>query len=311
VSDPLRPNRIKRRRRRTRRLQLALALTFAAYAFSFSFLWPSIADEARAVAGTVVVLALVSDGSVLPSLRLRQILLQLGLIDSETSDDEAAITYERDQLSAEVSALRQQAKERHAAVSQMQHEADRLAKIIEAYRSQASSEFQQAATDLLGEESAASVASHYREWADELHQRHRTARLWSIIVVVVGSVAITGLLLYGTAHQFNGQLLAAKISIGIPVAVLYTLLYRESAQYRREGLLAANISVQMRSIAAYTIWLDKESKDAVRRKLGEALFVGPPSHLLETSGSSDQSLPNDVVMELLRSALGVRQTQAR
>jgi hypothetical protein len=195
---------------------------------------------------------------------------------------------------------RSRLRELNAKIEERQREADRLEKIIENYRQQASNEFRQVATDLLGEEAAATVAGHYSYWADELTRRYRRTRRAAVAVLVTGSLLVTGLLLYGASRDFDAQVLVAKVTVSVPFGVAYALLYVESVQYRREALVAANISVQMRSVAAYTIWLDQESKNAVRRKLGEAIFVGPPAHLLhEDKPPETPPLAPDLLLRII------------
>lgn len=190
------------------------------------------------------------------------------------------------------------------AIAERSREAERLERIIENYRAEASSEFRQAATDLLGEESAATVAGYFTEWARSLGDKHASARRIAIALVVIGGTAVSLLLLRGVERGFDAQLVVAKLSVGIPFGVLYTVFYREAVHYRRDELMAESVAVQMRSVAAYTIWLDKDSKDAVRRKLGEAIFVGPPAHLVHDGKHlPPDAVSQDLLLQLVRSLL--------
>lgn len=235
---------------------------------------------------------------VLPSLRRLLVVLQQGTYDDVLQRREA------ERRRAELDGLEGQIADRT-------REAERLQKIIENYRVEASSEFRQAATDLLGEESATTVAGHFGDWAERLNRKHLLARRIAISLVVVGGAIVSGLLLYGVNEGFDTQLVIAKISVGIPFGVLYTVFYKESTQYRRDSLMAHNVAVQMRSVAAYTIWLDQESKNAVRRKLGEAIFVGPPSHLVHDGRSPEPNpLPQDFLLQVVQSLLAARPNQA-
>jgi hypothetical protein len=156
------------------------------------------------------------------------------------------------------------------------------------------------------------VADYYNEWAKDLTARHRRTGRYAVLSLMTGSALVVGLLLYGVTHKFDTQLVLAKVAVSVPFGVLFATLYAEANQYRREALVAANVAVQMQSVAAYTIWLDQESKDAVRRRLGEAIFVGPPTHLLHDAKSAPadaEMLPANVVLRLLDTLLPRAPTQ--
>lgn len=141
------------------------------------------------------------------------------------------------------------------------------------------------------EEAAGHVAEgelslHFSSY-EKSEKRAANISRYAVIAIVVAATVFVFYSLNSTDSGFTWLDLAKKVSIIVPAVALAAYLARESTRHRENSTWAATISVQLKTIKAYTDSLSSESRESIRSEFGSRIFTQrSPRHDLSSQGPS-------------------------
>lgn len=178
----------------------------------------------------------------------------------------------RQTLKAEV---RQWRTEAHRALETLDALADLKAAVERTHAAAVQAEAAaDAASNSAGIVGTANLAKYFEDFA---RSSSHEAYVWFAIAgaTVVGTI-IAAIFHLGTIRDLSWLELARKATVGLPGTAVLLIAVRESNRLRDAALWARHLSVQLKSVRAYTEDLTDETRSQLRAALGHAAFAGPP-----------------------------------
>lgn len=129
--------------------------------------------------------------------------------------------------------------------------------------------------EVAGTAAEGELSRHFAAYATAERKVANLARL-SVIALAVAITIFTFIAIGIGVHDLTWLELVRKLSLTLPAVALAAYLARESSRHRDSCNWAETISVQLKTVHAFTESMKEDARDLIRAELGKRIFSSQP-----------------------------------